>query len=195
MRQEGGGAPFARRRTDAIPPGRSHSSRPESADRRVEDEMSTTYTTCADRCAKTTGRTGPMRSSRSGSLFRPWILQFGSGAPAATGDAAIDRGCRGRAQRGLERLGTGRDRVPGGDLGDQPDGFLAGIRQHRAVDLDLYRALGARFRDAFGRGWDHWIVGVLIFLFSISVLSRARHARMVTATAADRPVNRPPGAL
>ena len=43
--------------------------------------------------------------------------------------------------------------------------------------------------------WDHWVVGVLIFLFSISVLSRARHARMVTTTSAERPMNRPPGAL
>ena len=31
-----------------------------------------------------------------------------------------------------------------------------------------------------GAAWDHWVVGVLIFLFSISVLSRARHARMVS---------------
>jgi hypothetical protein len=44
--------------------------------------------------------------------------------------------------------------------------------------------------------WDHWVVGVLIFLLSISVLSRARQARMVTTTSpADSPVNRPPGAL
>jgi hypothetical protein len=47
-----------------------------------------------------------------------------------------------------------------------------------------------------GAAWDHWVVGVLIFLFSVSVLSRARHARTVTTTtAADRPVTRPPGAL
>jgi hypothetical protein len=43
--------------------------------------------------------------------------------------------------------------------------------------------------------WDHWIVGVLIFLFSISVLARARQARTVTTIAADRPANRSPGAL
>ena len=55
-------------------------------------------------------------------------------------------------------------------------------------------ALG--FAMLSGAAWDHWIVGVLIFLLSISVLSRARHARTVTsATAADRPVNRSPGAL
>ena len=46
-----------------------------------------------------------------------------------------------------------------------------------------------------GAAWDHWVVGVLIFLFSISVLSRARHARMVTTASADRPMNRQPGAL
>ena len=43
--------------------------------------------------------------------------------------------------------------------------------------------------------WDHWIVGVLVFLLSVSVLSRARQARTVTVTAADRSMNRPPGAL
>jgi hypothetical protein len=44
-----------------------------------------------------------------------------------------------------------------------------------------------------GAAWDHWIVGVLVFLFSISVLSRARHARTVATTHAD--VTRPPGTL
>jgi hypothetical protein len=51
-----------------------------------------------------------------------------------------------------------------------------------------------------GAAWDHWIVGVLVFLLSISVLSRARHARTVhAATPVDRTVNRPtdrpPGTL
>ena len=37
-----------------------------------------------------------------------------------------------------------------------------------------------------GAAWDHWVVGVLIFLFSVSVLSRARHARTVTTTSCRR---------
>ena len=114
--------------------------------------MSTTYTTCVGRCANY-WQDWANAILAVWLFISPWVLQFGAGAPASpTDEWPAHRASRGRACSGLERLGAGRDRFPGRDFGDQPDGFLAGIREHRTVDLGLYRALGAWFRDAFRRG-------------------------------------------
>ena len=125
----------------------------------------------------------------------PWILQFGAGAPATAGDAAT--------------VG-----VPGAVQAAAWDAWVLSVlvflvaisaisrmdfwQEYVNIVLSIWIFIAPwvlGFTLLPRASWDHWIVGVLIFLFSISVLSRARDARMVTTTVDDRPVNRSPGAL
>jgi hypothetical protein len=129
-------------------------------------------------------------------FISPWILQFGAGAPAAAGDAAT----AGVLQ--AVQAATWNAWVLGVIV------FLVAVSAISRMDfwqeyvnivLSIWIFIAPwvlGFAMLSGAAWDHWIVGVLIFLFSVSVLSRARHARTVTTTApVDRPVNRTPGAL
>ena len=128
-------------------------------------------------------------------FISPWILQFGAGALAPAGDAAT-AGTLGAVQSAAWNAWV---------LGVIV--FLVAISAISRMDfwqeyvnivLSIWIFIAPwvlGFTLLPRASWDHWVVGALIFLFSISVLSRARHARMVTATAADRPVNRQPGAF
>ncbi len=129
-------------------------------------------------------------------FISPWVLQFGASAPAATGEATTT-GLLGSVHAAAWNAWVLSVIV-----------FLVAISAISRMDfwqeyvnivLSIWIFIAPwvlGFAMLTGAAWDHWIVGVLIFLFSISVLSRARQARTVTATApADRPVNRPPGAL
>ena len=129
-------------------------------------------------------------------FISPWVLQFGAGAPAATGDATT------AGLSGSVHAAAWNAWVLGVIV------FLVAMSAISRMDfwqeyvnivLSIWIFIAPwvlGFALLSGAAWDHWIVGVLIFLFSISVLSRARHARTVTtATAAERPVTRPPGAL
>jgi hypothetical protein len=128
-------------------------------------------------------------------FISPWVLQFGSGAPAA--DGAVHTGLLGTVQAAAWNAWV---------LGVIV--FLVAISAISRMDfwqeyvnivLSIWVFIAPwvlGFAMLSGAAWDHWIVGVLIFLFSISVLSRARHARTVsTTTMTDRPVTRPPGTL
>jgi hypothetical protein len=128
-------------------------------------------------------------------FISPWVLQFGTGAPAA--DGAVHTGLLGTVQAAAWNAWV---------LGVIV--FLVAISAISRMDfwqeyvnivLSIWVFIAPwvlGFAMLSGAAWDHWIVGVLIFLFSISVLSRARHAKTVTTTApVDRPVNRTPGAL
>jgi hypothetical protein len=128
-------------------------------------------------------------------FISPWILQFGAGAPAA-GDAA-STGLAGAVHTAAWDAWVLSVIV-----------FLVAISAISRMDfwqeyvnivLSIWIFIAPwvlGFAMLSSAAWDHWVVGVLIFLFSISVLSRARQARMVTTTApVDRPVSRPPGAL
>jgi SPW repeat len=127
-------------------------------------------------------------------FISPWVLQFGAGAPAA-GDGATQSGLLGAVHAAAW------------------DAWILGVivflvavsaisrmdfwQEYVNVVLSIWIFIAPwvlGFAMLSGAAWDHWVVGVLIFLFSISVLSRARHARMVMTTA-DRPMTRPPGAL
>ena len=126
-------------------------------------------------------------------FISPWVLQFGAGAPATTGDAAT-AGVVGAVHAAAWNAWVLSVIV-----------FLVAISAISRMDfwqeyvnivLSIWIFIAPwvlGFAMLSGAAWDHWVVGVLIFLFSISVLSRARQARTVTTTAAD--VNRSPGAL
>jgi len=126
-------------------------------------------------------------------FISPWVLQFGSGAPAA--DGAAQTGVLGAVQAAAWNAWI---------LGVIV--FLVAVSAISRMDfwqeyvnivLSIWIFIAPwvlGFAMLSGAAWDHWIVGVLVFLFSISVLSRARHARTVTTTD-DRPLNRTPGAL
>jgi hypothetical protein len=128
-------------------------------------------------------------------FISPWVLHFGAGAPAA--DNGATPGVLGAVHTAAWNAWVLSVIV-----------FLVAISAISRMDfwqeyvnivLSIWIFIAPwvlGFAMLSGAAWDHWVVGVLIFLFSISVLSRARHARTVTATApADRPVNRPSGAL
>lgn len=126
-------------------------------------------------------------------FISPWVLQFGSGAPAANGAATP-------AALGAVQSAAWNAWVLGVIV------FLVAVSAISRMDfwqeyvnivLSIWIFIAPwvlGFVMLSSAAWDHWVVGVLIFLLSISVLSRARQARMVTTTA-DRPLNRPPGAL
>jgi hypothetical protein len=129
-------------------------------------------------------------------FISPWILQFGAGAPTAGGDAATAGVLQAVQAAAWNAWALG------------VIVFLVAIsaisrmdfwQEYLNVVLSIWIFIAPwvlGFAMLSGAAWDHWIVGVLIFLFSISVLSRARHAKTVTTTApVDRPVNRTPGAL
>jgi hypothetical protein len=125
-------------------------------------------------------------------FISPWVLQFGAGAPA---DGGAQTGLLGAVQSAAWNAWI---------LGVIV--FLVAVSAISRMDfwqeyvnivLSIWIFIAPwvlGFAMLSGAAWDHWIVGVLIFLFSISVLSRARHARTVMTTA-DEPVTRPPGAL
>jgi SPW repeat-containing protein len=128
-------------------------------------------------------------------FISPWVLHFGAGAPAA--DNGATAGVLGAVHTAAWNAWVLSVIV-----------FLVAVSAISRMDfwqeyvnivLSIWIFIAPwvlGFAMLSGAAWDHWVVGVLIFLFSISVLSRARHARTVTATApADRPVNRPSGAL
>lgn len=129
-------------------------------------------------------------------FISPWILQFGAGAPAPAEGAAAGAGTLGAVQAAAWNAWVLSVIV-----------FLVAMSAISRMDfwqeyvntvLSIWIFIAPwvlGFAMLSRASWDHWIVGVLIFLFSISVLSRARQARTVTTTAADRPLNRPPGAL
>jgi hypothetical protein len=122
-------------------------------------------------------------------FISPWVLQFGAGAPAAGTDATTT----GAVQAAEWNAWVLSVLV-----------FLVAISAISRMDfwqeyvnlvLSIWIFIAPwvlGFAMLTGAAWDHWIVGVLIFLFSISVLSRARQARTVTTTTAT---DRPPGAL
>jgi SPW repeat len=128
-------------------------------------------------------------------FISPWILQFGSGATSAAGDAAST------GAAGAVHSAAWNAWVLGVIV------FLVAISAISRMDfwqeyvnivLSIWTFIAPwvlGFAMLSAAAWDHWIVGVLVFLLSISVLARARHARTVTATVADRPMSRPPGAL
>ena len=127
-------------------------------------------------------------------FISPWVLNFGAGAPAA-GDGAAMTGLLGAVQAAAWNAWI---------LGVIV--FLVAVsaisrmdfwQEYANIVLSIWIFIAPwvlGFAMLSNAAWDHWIVGVLVFLFSISVLSRARHARTVTTTA-DRPVTRGPGAL
>jgi hypothetical protein len=128
-------------------------------------------------------------------FISPWLLQFGSGAPAPAGDAAT-AGALGAVQSAAWNA-----------WGLSVIVFLLAISAISRMDfwqeyinivLSIWIFIAPwmlGFTLLPRASWDHWMVGVLIFLLSIAVLSRARQTRMVTTTSAERPVNRQPGAL
>jgi hypothetical protein len=129
-------------------------------------------------------------------FISPWVLQFGTGAPAGTGDAAAT------GVLGSVHAAAWNAWVLGVVV------FLVAISAISRMDfwqeyvnivLSIWIFIAPwvlGFALLSGAAWDHWIVGVLIFLLSISVLSRARQARtVVTTPPADSAVNRSPGAL
>ncbi|MGD9615309.1 MAG: SPW repeat protein [Alphaproteobacteria bacterium] len=128
-------------------------------------------------------------------FLSPWILQFGAETGATTSEAAA-AGFLGNVQAAAWNAWVLSVIV-----------FLVAVSAISRMDfwqeyvnivLSIWIFIAPwvlGFATLAAAAWDHWIVGVLIFLFSISVLSRARNARTVTTTSADRPVNRPPGAL
>jgi hypothetical protein len=123
----------------------------------------------------------------------PWVLQFGAGATAADGATA---GVLQAAQVAAWNAWVVSVIV-----------FLVAISAISRMDfwqeyvnivLSIWIFVAPwilGFMLLPRASWNHWIVGVLIFLFSVSVLARARRARTVTATASDTPANRPPEAL
>ena len=125
----------------------------------------------------------------------PWILQFGAVALATAGDAATV------GSRGAPQSAAWNAWVVGVIV------FLVAIsaigrmdfwQEYMNIVLSIWIFIAPwvlGFTLLPRASWDHWVIGVLIFLFSISVLSRARHARMVTTASAERPMNRQPGAL
>ena len=123
-------------------------------------------------------------------FISPWILNFGAGNTATTGGG-------GAAQTAAWNAWVLSVIV-----------FLVAIsaisrmdfwQEYANVVLSIWIFIAPwvlGFAMLSSAAWDHWVVGVLIFLFSISVLSRARQARTVTtATPADTPVSRTPGTL
>ena len=128
-------------------------------------------------------------------FISPWVLQFGSGVPARVQAAAPP------AYVGDVHAAAWNAWVLGVIV------FLVAVSAISRMDfwqeyvntvLSIWIFIAPwvlGFAMLSGAAWDHWVVGVLVFLLSISVLSRARHARTVTTTTADRPVTRPPGAL
>ena len=128
-------------------------------------------------------------------FISPWILQFGAGAPAAGNGAAT--GALGAVQAAAWNAWVLSVIV-----------FLVAIsaisrmdfwQEYANIVLSIWIFIAPwvlGFAMLSSAAWDHWVVGVLIFLFSISVLSRARQARTVTnTTPADTPVSRTPGTL
>ena len=123
-------------------------------------------------------------------FISPWVLQFGAGAPAA-GDAAATNGLLGAGQAAAWNAWILSVIV-----------FLVAVSAISRMDfwqeyvnivLSIWIFIAPwvlGFAMLSGAAWDHWIVGVLIFLFSISVLSRARQHRTVVTTA-ERPATRP----
>src|SRR5215212_7578076 len=115
-------------------------------------------------------------------FISPWILQFGSDATGAAGDAASG-GAAGAAHTAAWNAWA---------LGVIV--FLVAIsaisrmdfwQEYVNVVLSIWIFIAPwvlGFAMLSGAASDHWVVGVLIFLFSISVLSRARQARTVTTT-------------
>ncbi len=103
-------------------------------------------------------------------FISPWVLQFGAGAPAATGDAATT-GVLGAVQAAAWNAWVLSVIV-----------FLVAISAISRMDfwqeyvnivLSIWIFIAPwvlGFAMLSGAAWDHWVVGVLIFLFSISVL-------------------------
>jgi hypothetical protein len=128
-------------------------------------------------------------------FISPWVLQYGSGAPANTADATTT------GVVGAVHAAAWNAWVLGVII------FLVAISAISRMDfwqeyvnivLSIWVFIAPwvlGFALLSGASWSHWIVGVLVFLMSISVLSRARTARTVAATPADRPMTRPPGTL
>ncbi|MGE3783561.1 MAG: SPW repeat protein [Alphaproteobacteria bacterium] len=126
-------------------------------------------------------------------FISPWVLQYGSGYSATTGEAA------GTGLLGAVHAAAWNAWVLGVVI------FLVAISAISRMDfwqeyvnivLSIWVFIAPwvlGFAMLGGASWSHWVVGVLVFLLSISVLSRARTARTVVTTPADRPVNRPPG--
>jgi hypothetical protein len=127
-------------------------------------------------------------------FISPWVLNFGAGAPAAA---------NGAAQNGLlvtVQAAAWNAWILGVIV------FLVAVSAISRMDfwqeyvnivLSIWIFIAPwvlGFVMLSGAAWDHWVVGVLVFLFSISVLSRARQHRMV-ATAANRPMTPTPGAF
>ena len=131
-------------------------------------------------------------------FISPWVLQYGSGAPAGT--AAETAGGAAGGVAGAVYAAAWNAWVLGVIV------FLVAVSAISRMDfwqeyvntvLSIWVFIAPwvlGFAMLSGAAWSHWVVGVLVFLLSLSVLSRARTARTVAA-AADRPAPRPPGAL
>jgi hypothetical protein len=127
-------------------------------------------------------------------FISPWVLHFGAGTPA-DGNGAAATGTLAAVQSAAWNAWILSVIV-----------FLVAVsaisrmdfwQEYANIVLAIWIFIAPwvlGFAMLSGAAWDHWIVGVLVFLFSISVLSRARQYRVV-ATTADRPMTRPPGAL
>src|SRR3954453_6958007 len=127
-------------------------------------------------------------------FISPWIVNFGAGVPEIANGAA-QTGLVGAAQAAAWNTWI---------LGVIV--FLVAVSAISRMDfwqeyvnivLSIWIFIAPwvlGFAMLSGAAWDHWIVGVLAFLFSISGLSRAGQARMVTTTA-DQPMTRSPGAF
>jgi hypothetical protein len=128
-------------------------------------------------------------------FISPWVLQYGSGAPATTADGT-STGVVGGVQAaawnawvlGIVVFLVAISAISRMDFWQEYVNIVLSIWVFIAPWVLGFAMLG-------GASWSHWVVGVLVFLLSISVLSRARTARTVTATPGDRPASRPPGTL
>jgi hypothetical protein len=122
-------------------------------------------------------------------LVSPWLLQFGAdgnAAPTAMG-AAVQAATWNARILGVLVLLVAVSAIGRMDFWQEYINLVLAIWVFIAPWM-----LG--FAQLPRAGWDHWIVGGLIFLLSISVLSRTRRVRMVLpAGSSDSTTNRPPG--
>jgi SPW repeat len=128
-------------------------------------------------------------------FISPWILQFGAGAPAMAGDTATTA-VLGSVQAAAWNAWVLSVMVL--LVAISAIGRMDFWQEYMNIALSFWIFIAPwvlGFTLLPRASWDHWIIGALTFLFSISVLSRARQARMVSTTSADPPVNRRPGAI
>jgi hypothetical protein len=128
-------------------------------------------------------------------FISPWILQFGAGAVVPAGDGATAEALRAVQSAAWNAWVLS---VIVFLVAISAIGRMDFWQEYMNIVLSIWIFIAPwvlGFTQLPRASWDHWVVGVLIFLFSISVLSRARRARMVTVTSADRAVNQEPGPL